>query len=167
MAEAEDALQAFREQVARQREPLPREHDTATLVIHERDLTWYQPKGTNPSHLAPVLGLPMRSFEMFLQEMPPAGSSDMQQHHHEAVHVVLSGHGWSEIGDGRYEWSAGDFVSVPPMMWHRHYNGSDTESVRMLLVENSKLLEGLGLNYRASAGLVTGDELRAARATGP
>ena len=39
------------------------------------------------------------------------------------------------------------------MMWHRHYNGSDAEPVRMLIIENSRLLEALGLNYRTSVGL--------------
>jgi gentisate 1,2-dioxygenase len=83
----------------------------------------------------------------------------MQRHHHEAVHFVLSGSGYSEIGDKRYPWAAGDFISVPPMMWHRHYNGSETEPVRMLIIENSKLLEALGLNYRTSVGLKTWADL--------
>ena len=46
------------------------------------------------------------------------------------------------------------------MVWHRHYNTSADGPVRMLLVENSKLLAALGLNYRASAGLVTYAQLQ-------
>jgi gentisate 1,2-dioxygenase len=156
-----DDLAGFRQAIARQRVPLPRGNEGARFVVRSDEVPWYTPKGTNPTHLGPVLGLPITTFEIFLQEIPPGGASDMQQHHHEAVHCILSGQGYSEIGPGRYEWAAGDFVSVPPMEWHRHYNASKTESVRMLLVENSKLLEHLNLNYRASAGLITWTELQA------
>jgi quercetin dioxygenase-like cupin family protein len=160
MNEPHDRLAEFRAQVKAQRAPLPRPPETDDLVVREKDLAWYDP-ADNPTRLAPVLGLPIKSFELFLQEFEPGGSSDMQRHHHEAVHYVLSGSGYSEIGDKRYPWAQGDFVSVPPMMWHRHYNGSGTETVRMLIIENSRLLESLGLNYRTSVGLTTWAELAA------
>lgn len=152
-------LDAFRADIAQQRVPLPRGNEDARMVIKGADLEWYTPKGTNPSLLAPVLGGPIKTFELFLQEIPAGGSSDMQQHHHEAVHCVVSGSGYSEIGGERWEWGAGDFVCVPPMEWHRHYNASPTEPVRMLLVENTRLLAALGLNYRASEGFVTYEDL--------
>ncbi|MFC7655492.1 cupin domain-containing protein [Pseudonocardia benzenivorans] len=155
-----DDLESFRAGIARQRTPLPRDNEDARFVIRTDEVQWYTPKGTNPSHLGPVLGLPIKSFELFLQEIPAGGSSDMQQHHHEAVHYIMSGRGYSEIGPGRYEWATGDFVSIPPMEWHRHYNSDDSEPVRMLLIENSKLLDALDLNYRTSAGLVTWAELQ-------
>jgi quercetin dioxygenase-like cupin family protein len=152
-------LARLRATIKKQREPLPRPPDNPELVVHERDLVWYEP-ADNPARLAPVLGTPITSFEMFLQEFVPGGASDMQRHHHEAVHYVIAGSGYSEIGDRRHDWAQGDFVCVPPMMWHRHYNGSETEPVRMLIIENSKLLEALGLNYRDSAGLISWDELQ-------
>lgn len=151
---AEEDLEAFKRSITDQRTPLPRGNEDAHIVTRGADLKWYTPK-SNPSRLAPVLGLPVRSFEIFMQEIPAGGSSDLQQHHHEAVHCVLSGSGYTEIGSQRHEWGAGDFVAVPPLEWHRHYNSSDSEIVRMLLVENSKLLEALGLNYRVSKGLIS------------
>lgn len=151
-------LEAFQRSVAAQRTPLPRGNEGARIVARGADLQWYTPK-SNPSRVAPVLGLPIRTLEIYLQEIPPGGSSDLQQHHHEAVHCVLSGSGHTEIGARRYDWGAGDFVAIPPMEWHRHYNASATEVVRMLLVENSKLLDALGLNYRVSRGLISYAEL--------
>lgn len=162
-----DALDEFRADIAQQRLPLPRGNEDATMVIRGADVEWYTPKGTNPSHLAPILGTPIKTFELFLQEIPAGGTSDMQQHHHEAVHCVLSGSGYSEIGGRRWEWSTGDFVCVPPMEWHRHYNSSETEVVRMLLVENTRLLGALGLNYRTSAGFVTYEDLVASGRVAP
>jgi gentisate 1,2-dioxygenase len=39
-------------------------------------------------------------------------------------------------------------------VWHRHYNDG-AERVRMLLVENSPLIDALGLGERESAGEVS------------
>jgi len=152
-------LAAFRRVVKVQREPLPRPPSNLDLVVHEDDLLWFD-SDHNPAKLAPVLGTPMKTFELFLQEFSPGSASDMQRHHHEAVHYVLAGEGYSEIGDRTYPWAKGDFVCVPPMMWHRHYNGSAEESARMLIIENSKVLEALAMNYRESVGLMTYAELQ-------
>ena len=159
MHDPQEQLAELRTQIKAQRTPLPRPPENPELVVHEKDLVWYAP-ADNPARLAPVLGTPIKSFEMFLQEFVPGGASDMQRHHHEAVHYVLAGSGYSEIGDRKHPWSQGDFVCVPPMMWHRHYNGSTTEPVRMLIIENSKLLESLGMNFRDSVGLIGWDELQ-------
>jgi gentisate 1,2-dioxygenase len=97
-------------------------------------------------------------MDFFLQEIPAGEASDLQRHNHESVHVVMEGSGYSEIGEARVEWKAGDLVYTPIMAWHRHYNTSD-ETVRMLLVENSPLLESLGLNRRESAGNIPYDQL--------
>ena len=156
----EERLKEFRERIAKQRSPLPRPEKWENLVLHKEQVQWYKPEGSNPSLMGPVLGIPIKSFELFLQEIAPGGTSDLQQHHHEAVHFIISGHGYSELGEEFYSWADGDFVCVPPMVWHRHYNSSPTEPVRMLLIENSKLLEFLGLNYRVSAGFVNYSELK-------
>jgi quercetin dioxygenase-like cupin family protein len=155
---SDEALAAFRAAIAVQRTPLPRPPADTEPVIHGSDLPWYTP-ADNSARLAPVLGTPIKTFELFLQEFPPGATSDMQRHHHEAVHYIIAGQGSSQIGDQRYPWSQGDFVCIPPLMWHRHYNGSPTESVRMLLIENTKLLEALGMNYRESVGLLDWEEL--------
>ena len=47
----------------------------------------------NPTHLAVAGDLPTVTFEIFRQEIPAGRSSDVQRHHHETVHYVISGHG--------------------------------------------------------------------------
>ncbi len=165
MTDIDAELARLRATIKKQREPLPRTPEHPELVVHESDLVWYEP-ADNPARLAPVLGTPIKTFEMFLQEFVPGGSSDMQRHHHEAVHYVLAGDGYSEIGDRRYDWGQGDFVCVPPMMWHRHYNGSTSSPVRMLIIENSKILEAMGMNFRDSAGLLSWSELQESQGEG-
>ena len=115
----------------------------------------------NPTALSIAGKLPTATFEIFRQTIPPGLSSDMQRHHHETVHFVISGNGHSEVEDETAAWSAGDFIYTPPWTWHRHYNDSATEPVEFLTIENSRLLGLLGLGRRQSAGLATMDEARA------
>jgi quercetin dioxygenase-like cupin family protein len=130
-----------------------------SLVTSPESAVWLDPEIIhNPSRIGVLLDVPTKSMEFFLQEIPAGEASDLQRHNHESVHVVMAGSGYSEIGEARVEWKAGDLVYTPIMAWHRHYNTSD-ETVRMLLVENSPLLESLGLNRRESAGNIPYDQL--------
>ncbi|MFJ6728471.1 cupin domain-containing protein [Streptomyces sp. NPDC091281] len=115
----------------------------------------------NPTLLSVAGRLPTATFELFRQTIPAGASSDMQRHHHETVHYVISGTGHSEVEDETVAWSTGDFVYTPPWTWHRHYNDSADAPVEFLTIENSRLLNLLGVGRRQSAGLVTVDEARA------
>jgi len=115
----------------------------------------------NPTTLSIAGRLPTTTFEIFRQTIPPGLSSDMQRHHHETVHFVISGIGHSEVEDEVASWSTGDFVYTPPWTWHRHYNDSADAPVEFLTIENSRLLGLLGVGRRQSAGLATIDEARA------
>ncbi|MFJ6567439.1 cupin domain-containing protein [Streptomyces sp. NPDC091292] len=114
----------------------------------------------NPTKLSIAGRLPTTTFEIFRQTIPAGLSSDMQRHHHETVHYVISGDGHSEIEDETAGWSAGDFVYTPPWTWHRHYNDSAEHPVEFLTIENSRLLGLLGVGRRQSAGLATVAEAR-------
>jgi gentisate 1,2-dioxygenase len=114
----------------------------------------------NPTTLSIAGRLPTTTFEIFRQTILPGSSSDMQRHHHETVHFVISGDGHSEVEDETESWSAGDFIYTPPWTWHRHYNDSTEQPVEFLTIENSRLLNLLGVGRRQSAGLVTVEEAR-------
>ena len=58
-------------------------------------------------------------------------------------------------------WATGDFIYTPPWTWHRHYNDSTAEPAEFLTIENSRLLQTLGIARRQSAGLCTVAEARA------
>jgi mannose-6-phosphate isomerase-like protein (cupin superfamily) len=132
------------------------------LVVHAADLPTI-PSGAvpNPTRISVAGALPTVTFELFRQELPPGGSSDLHRHHHETVHFVIAGHGHTVIEDETVTWAEGDFVYTPTWTWHRHYNDSTDVPARMLGIENSRLLDVLGVNRRQSAGLVTVDEARA------
>ena len=142
----------------------PGEH--RPLVVHNEDLEPIPPGAVpNPTTLRIAGTLPTTTFELFRQEIPPGESSDMQRHHHETVHFVLSGDGHSEIERGdraeNVRWTKGSFIYTPPWAWHRHYNDSAGHPVEFLTIENSRLLGLFGLNRRQSAGLSTLGEARA------
>jgi len=132
------------------------------VVVHAAELESL-PAGQvhNPATLAIAGRLPTVTFELFRQTIPPGQSSDMQRHHHETVHYVISGRGHSDIEDDREAWAAGDFIYTPPWTWHRHYNDSASEAVEFLTIENSRLLQALGVGRRQSAGLCTVAQARA------
>jgi gentisate 1,2-dioxygenase len=132
------------------------------LVVHASELeTIPAGKVHNPTTLAIAGKLPTATFELFRQTIPLGESSDMQRHYHETVHFVISGCGHSEIEDETEDWATGDFIYTPPWTWHRHYNDSAAEPVEFLTIENSRLLQALGIVRRQSAGLCTVAEARA------
>jgi quercetin dioxygenase-like cupin family protein len=125
------------------------------LVVSSESAFWLDStKIGNPCRIGALIDVPARTMDFFLQEIPAGEASDLQRHAHESVHYVIEGHGRSEIGPKVVSWAKGDLVYTPPWVWHRHYNESDVEPVRMLLIENSGLLSHLGLNHRESAGLI-------------
>jgi gentisate 1,2-dioxygenase len=132
------------------------------VVVHAGELETL-PAGRvhNPTTLAIAGRLPTVTFELFRQTIPGGQSSDMQRHHHETVHYVLTGYGRSDIEDDTVMWAAGDFIYTPPWTWHRHYNDSASQPVEFLTIENSRLLQALGVGRRQSAGLCTVAEARA------
>jgi len=116
----------------------------------------------NPSELEIAGRLPTFGFEIFHQVIPAGLSSDMQRHHHETVHYVISGRGHSEVEDETVGWTTGACIYTPPWTWHRHYNDDPAEPVVFLTIEGSRLVAALGLTRRQSAGLATVAEAREA-----
>jgi quercetin dioxygenase-like cupin family protein len=78
---------------------------------------------------------------MFVLELPPATSSSPQRHMYEEVVYVLAGRGSTtvEAADGSkhsFEWSRGSMFAIPLNAAYRHFNGSGTESARMVSTTN-------------------------------
>jgi quercetin dioxygenase-like cupin family protein len=128
------------------------------LVVGPKDAHWIGPEVTgNPSRIGIIPNCPARTMAFVYQEIPAGEATDLQRHAHESVHFVSEGSGYSEIGEEKVTWAQGDLIYTPPWAWHRHYNDADSD-VRMLLIENSALLDHLVLNRRESAGLVSYSE---------
>lgn len=132
----------------------PESEMPARLEVHSDEAFWIGEDIThNPGRIGCLPALPARTMEIFLQEMPPGGTTDLQRHTHETIHYVIEGEGYSEIGPRVVQWRAGSFVYTPVWVWHRHY-GTGAGKVRMLTLEASRLMDALALGRRESAGLV-------------
>jgi len=53
--------------------------------------------------------------------------SKFKRHTGSVIYQVASGHGWSEIGDRRFEWEEKDIFAVPS--WTRYRHGASSEAV--------------------------------------
>jgi quercetin dioxygenase-like cupin family protein len=145
-------LHEFMAQLNRQHQRDEQHVTEQHLVTHSEDAHWLEGTTDNPSHLGLLLHLPMKTVEIVLQMIPAGTATDLQRHVHESVHYVTEGAGWSEIGDQVVQWEQGDFVFTPPWIWHRHYAG--TQNVRMVIIENSRVLNALDADLRESRGSI-------------
>jgi gentisate 1,2-dioxygenase len=75
------------------------------------------------------------------------GSSNPKRHTGSVIYQVASGHGWSEIGDQRFEWEEKDIFVVPS--WTKYRHGASSEAV-LFSFNDFPAMKALAL-YRESA----------------
>jgi gentisate 1,2-dioxygenase len=91
----------------------------------------------------PRLGFHVRVISTLLGEIPSGKRSGCHRHLYEEINYVLSGSGYSIINDQRFEWKAGDALSIPVFAWHQHFNiGKDP--VRLLVHTTRPCMENFG-----------------------
>jgi gentisate 1,2-dioxygenase len=153
--DAKDALmQAMLARIKQVADYDPERDMPERLEVHSDEATWIGEDVThNPGRIGCLPALPARTMEIFLQEVPAGGTTDLQRHTHETIHYVIAGEGYSEIGPRVVKWRAGSFVYTPVWVWHRHYC-TGAEMARMLTIEASRLMDALALGRRESAGMV-------------
>ena len=91
----------------------------------------------------PTTGRPATpSLSLKSQIIRPGFEGLRHRHSGSKVYWVVEGSGTIEIDDTRFDWSAGDFVSVPPWATVRHSNPNTTEA-RLFRVDDSAVLRAL------------------------
>jgi len=88
--------------------------------------------------------LPSKCISMTIGWLEPGQSSNRHRHTYETILYVLEGEGYSQVGNQRVEWKAGDAVYIPVWAWHNHVNTSTTGRARYLACENAPILQNLG-----------------------
>ena len=87
-------------------------------------------------------------FHCHLDIYVPGARSQRHAHMNSAVFYILSGFG-HDIHDGkRIDWKAGDVVIVEPGCVHQHFNDSDEEFARLLVVKAKPLFIFANLVYQ-------------------
>jgi gentisate 1,2-dioxygenase len=85
-----------------------------------------------------------------IQMIRPGFTTQPHRHTGSAVYYVVRGQGSSTIGDNQFDWTAGDFMALPPWAIHQHSNRSATEPAILFQVNDLPVLKALGL-YRHKA----------------
>jgi len=108
----------------------------APRVYKTKEGRWKSgPVKWNKTLLSPGMGL-MQTIQSAFEELAPGGKSQKHGHQNGALMYVLNGVGY-DIHDGeRTDWKAGDCLIVPPGVVHQHFNASDTEPARVLVIKS-------------------------------
>ncbi|MGE3870616.1 MAG: hypothetical protein AB7F51_14020 [Pseudorhodoplanes sp.] len=85
------------------------------------------------------------SMAAYIIEIPPGGQTEQERCMFEEEYVVLSGRGASTItmANGKkqtFEWGPGSLFSPPINSLRQHFNGSPSETVRLLVVTNMPII---------------------------
>ena len=90
--------------------------------------SWSEFDGTVYEYRNPLTGGPiMPPIGEQLQLLKPNEESKTPRHTGSVIYQVASGHGWSEIGDRRFEWEEKDIFAIPA--WTRYRHSASSEAV--------------------------------------
>lgn len=96
------------------------------------------PQAYSRHYVEPKDGI-TQTFHLHLEEYGPGGKSQKHGHVNEAAFYILDGAGY-EIHDGqRYDWEAGDIAIVHNNCVHQHFNASETEPARALVIKTKPM----------------------------
>jgi gentisate 1,2-dioxygenase len=82
-----------------------------------------------------------------VQLIRPGVQTSSHRHNTSAVYHVVEGAGYSVIEGQRVDWKKGDFFVLPPWMWHKHANLSETSKAILFSVTDHPVFEAFGM-YR-------------------
>ncbi len=84
-------------------------------------------------------GRACQTLHIHLEEYAPGGTTQKHGHVNEAAFYILDGAGY-EIHDGmRYDWKAGDVAIVHNNCVHQHFNASEREPARALVIKTKPM----------------------------
>lgn len=101
-------------------------------------------------------------IDIYMQFIPPNGSTGTSRHLSEEVAFVIEGEGYDLHYDvnfrcedafiwewdkepKKFEWSPGDFIYIPPYCAHKRFNSSASEA--RVIVVNSRMMKAIGFDW--------------------
>jgi mannose-6-phosphate isomerase-like protein (cupin superfamily) len=90
------------------------------------------------------LGFNTKVMSTVVAEIPPGKRSGAHRHLYEEVNYIMSGEGYSIVDDRRYDWKAGDALSIPVFAWHQYFN-TGSEPARILSHSNRAAMDNMGI----------------------
>jgi mannose-6-phosphate isomerase-like protein (cupin superfamily) len=96
------------------------------------------PQAYSRHYIEPKDGI-TQTFHLHLEEYGPGGKSQKHGHVNEAAFYILDGAGYEIHDNQRYEWEAGDIAIVHNNCVHQHFNASETEPARALVIKTKPM----------------------------
>jgi quercetin dioxygenase-like cupin family protein len=123
-------------------------------VVKAQDMPWENSRHGRIKHLInEKMDYPVKAVNMYMMVLPPGGRSGKHRHMAEEILYILEGSGydlhWDPIVEievkyswgisqesKRWEWTEGDFLYIPPMVAHQHFNLDSRNQARFLAASN-------------------------------
>lgn len=102
-------------------------------------------------------------LDIYMQFLPPGKASGTHRHLSEEVLYIVEGSGYDlhwdvkfdckdvmefewESEPKKFEWSAGDFIYIPPYCAHKHFNSDPKNQARIISV-TSRIVKAMGFDW--------------------
>lgn len=106
-------------------------------VVKSKDVPWENTRmGRMKFLVTPKTHCGLKTYDAFLQEIPPGGRSGKHCHVAEEVHKILEGSGYDIQNGVKYDWEAEDMVAIPPNTVHQHFNADRHKPVRFVAFQS-------------------------------
>ena len=105
------------------------------------------PQAYSRHYVEPKDGI-TQTFHLHLEEYGPGGKSQKHGHVNEAAFYILDGHGYEIHDNQRYDWEAGDIAIVHNNCVHQHFNGSETEPARALVIKTKPMFMFMNMLFQ-------------------
>ena len=96
------------------------------------------PQAYSKHYVEPKDGI-TQTFHLHIEEYGPGGRSQKHGHVNEAAFYILDGAGYEIHDNQRYAWEAGDIAIVHNNCVHQHFNASETEPARALVIKTKPM----------------------------
>ncbi|MFC1962476.1 cupin domain-containing protein [Chloroflexota bacterium] len=123
-------------------------------VVKAQDMPWENSRHGRIKHVInEKMDYPVSAVNIYMMVLPPGGRSGKHRHMAEELCYILEGKGydlhWDPLVEievtynwgiskeaSRWEWAQGDFVYIPPMVAHQHFNSDPLKQARFLVASN-------------------------------
>ena len=89
----------------------------------------------------------MPTMACWAQMLRAGERTKAHRHTGSAVYHVVQGEGATVIDGKRFVWSKGDIIALPPWALHEHANTSAKEDAVLFSIQDTPVLQALGLYY--------------------
>lgn len=87
------------------------------------------------------------TMSCMIQLLRPEEHTRAHRHTGSAVYHVVRGEGFTVIDGRRFDWRRGDILAIPPWALHEHGNASKSADAVLFSIQDTPVLQALGLHY--------------------